>query len=243
MTDGLVAESVSQNQVSQSNINSNSSASAIQSAPVTSTVEKPVEKMLRQSEVNDIIGSVKKEAYEKGKREAASQPMQQPVQQHEQTIGGVSQLSDEKIRQLINEESQKKTNYDTAQRIAQEFTQKMMAAKDKYPDFESTVTKLNLPQIPHIVNWANSLDNTADVMYEIAKYPAKFASIMTLAYTSPHLAVEEMQRLSNSIKQNEAAVKQQTPAEPLSQVKPSTTGADNGSMSITDYRKQSWLRG
>jgi len=247
MTDGLVAGNVSDQNISSPSVSTSAVTSADTStAPV---VEKTQEKLLKQSEVNDIIGSAKREAYEKGKRESLAeyQKTQAPVQTNSyapnQTIGGMAQLSDDKIRQLINEESQKMTNMAVAQRIANEFTQKMMAAKDKYPDFEQVVGELNLVDMPQIVNWANSLDNTADVMYELAKYPEKLSSVTVLAYTNPRKATVLLQKLSDSIKQNESALKQPSASEPLSQIKPSTTGTDNGSKTVSDLRKQPWLRG
>lgn len=246
MTDGLVTENASSQNVSSPVVSTSATTSVDATAPV---VEKPQEKLLKQSEVNEIVGSAKREAYEKGKRESLAEYqksqalVQQPNYNANQTIGGMSQLSDEKIRQLINEEAQTMTNMAVAQKIANEFTQKMMAAKDKYPDFEQVVGELNLVDMPQIVNWANSLDNTADVMYELAKYPEKLSSVTVLAYTNPRKATVLLQKLSDSIKQNESALKQPSASEPLSQIKPSTTGTDNGSRTVSDLRKQPWLRG
>jgi hypothetical protein len=243
MTDGLVTETSVQSQVQSQEPNTPASETrSVEKAQTPSQVtqvqpEKPAEKMLRQSEVNDLVGSIRKEAYEKGKREAAQVVPQQ------QNAGDANQMPDDRIRHLIQQESARMTQEAIANKVAQEFVQKMEASKDKYPDFEQSISKLNLPSIPQIVNWSNSLDNTADVMYDIAKHPAKFANLLMLSHTAPHLAVEELQNLSASIKQNSAALKQQTPAEPLSQIKPSTTGTDNGSMNVSDLRKQSWLRG
>jgi len=201
------------------------------------------EKMLKQSEVNELVGKLKRESYERGLKDGSvKQPEYTPPPSQASTSDPVA---DERVRQIIRDETEKQTQLALAQKVANEFTQKIIAAKDsnKYPDFEEKVMQLNLPSIPHIVGWANSLDNTADVLYDIAKDPVKFANVLMLSQTSPHLAVQQLQKLSNSIKENEAAAKQPTAAEPLSQLKPSTTGTDNGSMSIRDYRKQSWLKG
>lgn len=244
MTDGLESSTSTQiqNQDTQ-NIavttaeSSPSIAQSTQSAESSQAMSKQ-EKMFSRDEVAKIVNAEKNKALEKERERLKAETVAQVSPSFESP-----QASDEHVRKLINEEAQRMATMQTAQRIAEEFTQKMVAAKDKYQDFEQTVAKLNLPQIPHIINWANSLDNTADVMYDIAKHPAKFANLIMLAHTAPHLAAEEMQNLSKSIKQNEDAAKRQTPLEPLSQVKPSTTGKDNGSMTVSDYRKQSWLRG
>lgn len=208
------------------------------------------EKIVTQSEFNKAMGAAKKSAYEQGRRQAlaelqAQQQMQQEQQQQQsgQSMGGISQMPEDQIRQMIAEEAEKQKHQAVMQQVATDFTQKMMAAKDKYPDFEDTVSQLNLPTIPQIVYWANATDNTADVMYDIAKNPSKFANLLMLTHTAPHLAQKELSKLSESIKKNQAAqAQQQSTNEPLSQLKPSNIGSDNGSMSPSDYRKQPWLR-
>ncbi len=249
MTDSLVTDSVSNQSIDASTDNQAAQSVSDMSAQTsTQAAQTAQEKMLRQSEVNEITGHVRKEAYEKGKRDAANE-YQKTVSAPSvnanvtQSIGGVNQLPDEQIRRLINEEAQKMSQMAVAQKIAQDFTQKLVTAKDKYEDFEQQVSELDLASMPHIVDWANSLDNTADVIYHLAKYPEKLASVTYLAKENPRKAAKLLHSLSDSIKQNETAKNQPSVAEPLSQVRPSTTGTDNGSMSVSDYRKQSWLRG
>jgi hypothetical protein len=255
-------EATQSNQVSASN----SSAQPAQDQQPQQQADgtKPVsEKMLSQSEVDKLVGKLKHESYEKGIRDAqlkasadnlaAQQVSQHYKQQDPHQADNAQQRQQqndlpqdaEKIRQLIRDESEKQTQLALAQRVATEFTQKLISAKEsnKYADFEEKITQLNLPNIPHIVGWANSLDNTADVLYDIAKDPVKFANVLMLSQTAPHLAVAQLQKLSNSIKENETAAKQPIAAEPLSQLKPSTTGTNTGSMSVKELRKQSWLRG
>ena len=211
------------------------SPSAVESAPQES--EKPVERTFTQTEVRRIAAKSKHEAYEKGKRDAEA------MSQKAASLGGMDAMSEDKIRQLIQDESQRQANLAMAQKIADEFTQKMKAGEAKYPDFSEAVSDLNLPQVPHIVHWANGLDNTSDVMYDLAKNPAKFANVMMLSQTAPHLAQREMKRLSDSIKKNEEAKAQKLPDEPLSQMKHSPVSTDNGRYTVSDYRKMDWLRG
>ena len=242
----------SEQSVSVNNEASNQDSSVSSSQSVTPVIEnKPEvqEKVLKQSEVDKIVGSVKRDTLDKARREYESKLQQAQVQTQPASYAQSNQLNvgnnlpDDHIRRLINEEAQKQAQYTEANRVAHEFISKLEATKSKYPDFEEKVSQLNLPSIPQIVGIANSMDNTGDIMYEIATNPSKFASVMVLAHTAPHLAQAELRRLSESIKHNEAAAKQPSAAEPLSQVKPSTTGTDNGSSSVRDLRKQSWLRG
>lgn len=214
-------------------------------------VQQPMhqEKVLTQSEVNDLIGRKKAEAYEQGKREALAQlqAQSQPVQAPVSSMGGMQQYSPDHIRNMVAEEAQRQLQYQAqmaeGNRIANEFTQKMVAAKDKYPDFEQTVSSLDFTKIPHIVRLANQADNTADIMYDLANNPHKIANLLTLANTDDRLAQQGIAKLSQSIKQNQAVENQKSSREPLSQMKPSITGTDNGSMTVSDLRKQPWLRG
>lgn len=212
-------------------------------------ISEPQEKTLKQSEVNEIVGAVKREAAERARKEILAE-LQKNNQNNinvEKQKNDLSQsnidINDERIRNLIAEENEKAANKAIANKIAMEFTQKLMAAKNKYPDFEQTVAQLNLPNIPEIVHWTNSLDNTADVLYDIAKNPSKFANILMLQHTTPHLAQAELQKLSSSIRKNQEAQNQPQPKEPLSQINSSTAGIDNKEMGIKDFKKADWLRG
>lgn len=204
--------------------------------------ENPQEKLLKQSEVNEIVGLVRKEAAERGRREALAELQKTQTVNEDQGSRGLD-LNDERIRKIVSEENEKAANQAVANKIAMDFTQKMLSAKSKYPDFEQVVSQLDLPRVPEIVHWTNSLDNTADVMYDIAKNPSKFANILMLTQAAPHLAQAELQKLSSSIKKNQEAQAQAQPKEPLSQIKASSAGTDNGKMTLQDYKNADWLRG
>jgi hypothetical protein len=213
---------------------------AVQSAQDVQAAEK----LIPQSELNKIVGRVREEARQDGYARARAEMSAVEPQQSEQQQGYQSH-SRENIEQLVAEKIKEQAQLEVAKKIAGDFTNKLLAAKEKYPDFEETVAQLNLPTIPQIVHWANSLDNTADVMYDIAKNPAKFANILMLSNNAPLLAQRELQKLSSSIKKNEeakSAAENVSVGEPLSQLKPSVTGTDNGKPTIRDLRKQSWMR-
>lgn len=210
------------------------------------------EKMLRQSEVNDLVGHKKREAYEKGKNDALAelQMRQAAVQQHTPTVtahpmmGGGTGMDAESVRRMVAEETQRQQREAVGNQIASDFMNKMNAVKSKYADFDDVVGPLmnHLHEIPHVVLMANAADNTGDVMYDLLKNRHKLASLHTLTQMSPQIAQAEMNKLSHSIKQNEAASNVPNIDEPLSQIKPSVKGMDNGSMSIADRRNQDYLR-
>ena len=195
-------------------------------------VQAPVEteKMLKQSEVNDLVGRVRKEAREDGYNKAKLE------------VDATTAVTPDQIRQLVNEQADQKARELAANQLINEFGNKMVAAKERYPDFDQVVGKINFEKAATLIPWINSLDNSADVMYDIAKHPSKFASLINLR-DQPALALEELKNLSSSIKTNQKSQSLPTIDEPLDKIKPSTTGIDSGSMTIRDYKKQSWLRG
>ena len=203
-----------------------------------SQVQDVQEKMLKQSEVNELIGKAKHAAYEKGKREAQGDTAN--MQSHNgASMGGMPQLTEEQVRQMISDEAQRQTQVAAAHNMLNNFAQQMGTGKGKYSDFDETVANLgDLKNISHVVHMATETGIAGDVMYELGRNPGKVASLTTLAYINPQLATHEMKKLADSIKTNEQA--QDTPSikEPLSQVKPSTVGKDNGSSSMKDLRRK-----
>lgn len=210
------------------------------------------EKLVPQSAVDKAVKHAKHLAYEQGKKEALialqSQNQDTPKNVIEnnqaiQSLGGMPALSAEQVKKMIVEHSEQQAQHYHAHHIANEFLGKISTGKDKYPDFDETIDALELSTIPEVVQLANSFDNTADVMYELGKNPHKVASLLALSRLgNGKLAYLETKKLSDSIKQNQNALQQPTAPEPLSQLKPSQVGLDNGTLSIKELRKQSHLR-
>lgn len=198
------------------------------------------EKMLRQSEVNDLIGKAKHAYFEKGRRDAHAEHAQQSTSGN---LGGMPQLTEDQVRQMIADEAHKQTNIQAAHSMLSNFSTQMGASKSKYSDFDETVGNLgNLQNMPHVVHMAAETGMAGDIMYELGKNPGKVATLTTLSYVNPHLAKVEMQKLAESIKKNDEARQSPEAQEPLSRMSSSTVGTDNGSHSIRDLRKKSWAR-
>lgn len=212
------------------------SAPSIQPAP-----SAPTEKTLTQSEVNKLVGNVKRETYEKAKRDVMADAQPQ-VQTQVATAAPTESVSPENIRKMINEEAQKMAEMQTAQQVVNQFVEKMETGKEQYEDFDQVVEQLNLPTMPQVIHYANALPNTSDIMYELGKNPSKVASLMNVIQYTPQLASQEFKKLSDSITANKEAVNAKKAKEPLSQVEASYTGVDSGDSSVSDLRKQSYLR-
>jgi hypothetical protein len=247
---------------SMSEGNDTASVSAPVSSPASSesyssSQTQPEEKLFRQSEINDIVKRAKYGAVEDYKRKVAERPdyVRQKegddysLNQNQSQIRN-AQLTPDDVRRMAVEESQRlrdewihdaqrKEQETQAQRIVQEFFTKLSTGKDKYQDFDKVVGDIDYGRFPNVVQLANShVDNTHDVMYELGKDRTKLAMLEQLVHMSPRDAIVQIQRLSQSIKDNESAGKMRHANEPLSQMRPSNAGMDNGALSVKDLRNK-----
>jgi hypothetical protein len=220
-------------------VGSNLGSTSVASDATPSTDNQASEKLVPQHVVDKVVGTRVKEAYERAKRDAIAemQKTSQPAN-HTESMGGMTQLSPEQLEQKIQEVAWKMSQQAVANKIAQDFEGKIEAAKKDDPQFDEAYRKLNLERHPELILWTNGLDNTAKVIKDIADNPTKLSQILMLAQSGfPQLAQQELTKLSASIKANEAAQKQPEANEPLSQIKPSNVGVDNGAMTVSDFRK------
>jgi hypothetical protein len=209
------------------------------SAPATTdaVVQKPQEKVFKQDELNEFVGNALKRGEEKGRREAASELQQQQPQQ--QAPQAPLQVDPEVIRQMVQQEGLRAAQEAQIHQIANSFIQKLQAGKSSHDDFEEVVAPLEIDKNAILVPYLNDADNTAEMLYELGKNPAKYGSLTVLANVNPKLAKAEFNKLSQSIKKNQEAAatsKQYQASEPLSQVSPSVTSTDNGERSVADMR-------
>lgn len=226
-------------------------SSDVISTPAASSTQEssaPQEKMLRQSEVNDIVG--------KRSQEAASRAVEQYKRSQDSSQSPSIQsrenysMSEERYRQLAAEEAQKirdqersewqtRSETESAQRIVKSFYDKIAAGKEKYEDFEKVTGDVELQRFPNTVHMlAEMVDNPHDVLYELSKNRAKLAQIELTAREFPQEAVHDLKRLAESIKNNESVSNRKVPNAPLSQQRPSNLGTDSGrnAMSMRDLK-------
>ena len=221
-------------------------------------VKAEEEKKLTQSEVNKIVGGVKVDAYERGRRETEAQyRTEQPAHEVHQKSAAENSHQDDKISlskselgQFIRDQSVLQAKESQDIQSANQFMSKMSGGSQKHQDFDELMGEegLNINDLPmSFINLANSMDNTADMMYELAKNPTKFVSVLALSSTNQKLAYKEFVKLSDSVKRNEEALetaKNSKTNEPLDQVTPSRTGTDDGELkTVSDFKRQPWLRG
>ncbi len=218
-------------------------ASELNQAPVESVQNQQIaERTFKQSDVDAIVGKVRREAAESYQRQQ-QQSYTPPIE-----TAPVRGLSEEDVRRLTVEtlkkesESEKLTRQQeeqnaAASKIVHTFNEKISQGKESYEDFESVTGTLQMQYYPNVVQLlAEHVDNSHDVLYDLAKNRYKLAQIEQLCERNPHDAIYEIRRLGDSIKANQSTSQIKTPNAPLSQQRPSNVGTDSGPLSMKDLK-------
>lgn len=219
------------------------------SEPVVAPSAAPSEKSFTQSQVNRIMGDLRKELRETQAEKTRLESQFSTQNQSVTSVGGMQSWTPDDLRRIAAEEAQKTHETITqqyqqrmmqqeGQKVLDSFVNKLQAAKEKYPDIEEVVGTLPLDKMASVIGLATSMDGTADIMYEIGKHPSKLAQAMMLANLSPDHARGLLNEIGQSIRLNEQAKNFIPPREPLSQISASPVSMDNGSaQSVSDFRR------
>lgn len=200
---------------------------------------------LLNDEVNELIAIKKQKAFERGYQQALAEAQQKQMPAAAQPSGlpedEISKkVADEfqKQQQLFQQQQMMAMQQEHQKRMLDQLIPKVNDAKTRYADFDDVTKNFDFSKIPDVLHYANATDNAGDVLYDLAKNPAKIGNILILGQIDPRLAALEVTKLSNSIRQNQSAVSQPSPSEPLSQVKPSNVGTGDGKpKTAADYRR------
>lgn len=219
-------------------------------SPEQAPQSEPANDMLSKDIVSKIVERERLKAFEKGKQEALMELQQQqqapqeqqPMQQ--QGMGGMQpQMSHADIERLIAERApqalQEHMHNLKNEHTINSFVSKMQAAEAKHPGLEAKLNDLDYSSMAPLIEMANNMENTGDIMKELIDNPMKMGNLLTLMHAQPRMAQKAMMDLSNSIKTNQDALAQEKQAQdPMSQLKPSSSaGMDNSAMSVSDFRK------
>jgi hypothetical protein len=213
------------------------------------------EQTLDKATVSKIVARERAKAYEKGKQEALMQ-QEQPVQAQQQqapqpatqTFGGIQQapqMSQDDIQKLIAEHVphylQAQAEEYKNKQFVDSFVSKMQAAEKQYPGLEAKLNDLDLnkPATIALVQMANNMDNTGDIINELMDNPEKLGVLLHLVNEQPRLAQQRMASLGQSIKVNRDALEQEKSAnQPIGQLKSSVNaGVDDHNLSVKDLKK------
>jgi len=212
------------------------------------------EEGLDKATVSKIVARERAKAYEKGKQEARmeleqhSQQAPQAPKPEMQTFGGIQQtpqMSPDDIQKLIAEHvpqylQQQAHEYQQKQ-FADGFIAKMQAAEKKFPGLEQKLNDIDFtsPSTLKLVQMANNMDNTGDIMNELIENPEKMGTLLNLINEQPRLAQQRLASLSSSINVNQKAQEEEKSAqEPIGQLKSSVNaGVDDHNLSVKDLKK------
>ena len=213
------------------------------------------EKLLPQSQVNELVGREKQLAAEKVRREMQAQIDALRTGQ-QQSMGGMQMPNVDEMYNAVSDrlrgdiqkaqEEARKAGYENFVKAqVDSYLTKMERGSGLADDFREMTAKFKPDKFKEVFYLANSFDNTPAIIYELSKNPLKLMELHNLAQTDPDWAKSQMENLSKSIQMNEQAKATNRTAEPpLSRPKPSlAAGADNGAMSVADFKRAPWLRG
>lgn len=220
------------------------------------TSEAPAEKMIPQSQVNELLKNRMGAAAQKAREEAAREYQQKLEElnatkaQQDQRNGEVSREVDadalyQQVQERFNAEMQQRQIESQMSQVAQNYLTRVSDARGRYEDFDTTTQDFDPTAFPQLVYLVAGLENGGDIIYELAKNPQKLVTLDALAQRAPKQAQGELLKLSRSIADNQKALAeaqgQQTNA-PLDRLQPSKISG-GGPNSISEFRNQPWLRG
>jgi hypothetical protein len=226
-------------------------ASQTSQTPVETS--QPQEKLVPQSQVNEIVGNAKREAAAKAVEHYKAQQAQNPAtytappeQQYtnrSMTEEDIKRLTDSEIKRhfsQIEQDAMERANMEAANRVVGMFKDKVIAGKGKFDDFETVTGNVAMQYYPNVVQLlAEHVDNTADVLYHLAKNRDKLYRLEALSGHNSSDGIFEIKRLAESIKANEQGSNANRPNQPLSQQRPSNTGTDSGTtLSMSDLKRK-----
>lgn len=215
------------------------------------------EKLLTQEKVNEIVKREKAYALEKGRREAMEQLAKQSGEAQApleaQAEGGAQGVDDiyAQVKQKMLEDAEREREEKAQQdyrahldEVSKKYYDKMSKGKDFYEDFDAITADFDPSAFPKLTYLIAGMDNTSDVVYELARNPQKLATIDYMAEKDPKAAKRQLAKLAESIEANKAAMASKPDVNaPLSRLNPSAkAGANNGKLGIRDLKKASFLK-
>ena len=214
---------------------------------------------LSQQQVNDIVKREKAQAAERVRREMEAQHRDELERVRAETAGnqpaGQGQIDPEAIKQQVYEQFMQDLKYHRDELAKQEEEKQLRILADQYhlkmgkgsqlfDDFNEVMSEFKPAEFSNTAMLAAQMENTPEIMYELANNPGKLAEIESLAEKSPPMARKQLERLAKSIGANLDAKQNNVSAPPpLSQVKSSSVGVDSNKMTLKDMKNAKWLRG
>lgn len=228
---------------------------ALEEAPIEEvaqeeTQEAPQEKLIPASRVEELIKKAKLKGRDAMQDELEALRAENEGLKNGGSLGGMAAPVDmEALKKDMyagfQQQLQDKQEADAqeqlrkeAEQMASEYHGKMEKGSELFDDFSEITADFNPSAFPNLVYLANQTDNTPAVIYELMKNPSKLAMVSVLSEKDPNAALNQINKLSASIKANEQAKaqEQEAPA-PIGRMQSSPTGRDTGDTSIADFKR------
>lgn len=210
-------------------------------------MQKPV---YNKIQMQDVVKREKNKAYERARREVMAELQQgQETPQATQSLGGMQQMSMDDVRRMIADEAprllEEQVNQLKTRHTIDTVVSKIESAEQKYPGLKEKLANLTYtPNMSKLVEMANEMPNTADILHELVTHSGKMSSLLgLLREEQPKQVMQDLHALGQSIQLNEEAkAKEKSAKEPLGSLKQSVGGGgENTNPSMRDL--QAMLRG
>lgn len=235
---------------------SNSGMGSINSDLSSTPSATQKEEYVPQSRVSEIVHAERRRAYEKGLQEAAQRV--QPQQQQQSTDNRSFDIDESKLDAILAkkleaiekkriEEAQRLQQQQETQRLYSELGAKLEARRKVDPAIDEKLSKVNyFNDMPGLQYALNQFDNAGDLMAHLVESKRDAVIIDSLAKIRdqngryiPDAAIDELRRISDRLKQNEAAKTAPVPPSPVGQIE--TTVRDgvkvSGESSLKDFKR------
>lgn len=168
-------------------------------------------------------------------------PAQMPAASQGIDQAQIDRLIAEKVAedmQRRQEEAAKAAHEEEMKRVANTYFSKLRATGEKISDFDEVMGDFDHTQFPQLVHAIHSYDNMGDMMYELANNPIKLEKINSWLKYSPQRAQQELQKLSDSIRETSQAIDEyQAAPAPLSESRPSNVGVASGMSKLEQMKR------
>ena len=185
------------------------------------------EKVLTQSEVNNLLAAEKRKAYAKGAESAqANRSAEQEVTQYAQKQPelNIDSLVDKRVTEIVQQqerllaEQQAKVEVD---KCVEKITEIAERGKQSIDGFEASMEKVDgFRNALNLLKTVSDIDNAEHVLHYLSENPAVIPSLDALAASIPGAAKSELGKISARLKQNADAKNAPLAPEPLSHIAP-----------------------
>lgn len=211
-------------------------SSDVSSASQSQTVAQE-EKLLTQSEVNRIVGEVKRkerDVYDRRYNENVSSKTE-PLNSGYVKESDLQRIIDERVKAnelKLQQQYAAQVQAEQDKKICGDLVQKINESKSKYDDYDEIVNGDFLKGSDELLRAVNEVPNSGDVLYYLGNNLLKVGSLKNL---TPAQSRAELRKLSKSIQANQSASSTSLASEPLTQSKPGSSSAKARKIDTIDW--------